>query len=223
MNNTAPTTVLILREAARLFSTKGFYGTSTREIADAVGIRQPSLFHHFSSKLEIARALFEYDYERSPALQRRPELPDASAPVQLFQITRREVLAQLTSDYDLRALYFSALLDEPDFANWRAIHQQALRDVEEIYRQGVEDGDFVDHEPALVVEVMNSMITQAVRWASEQQDRTTPDEVAEMTLRMVLKRPSRIPSIRKEANRLLRLFENPWPEELNAASRRLPA
>ncbi|HRD62559.1 MAG TPA: helix-turn-helix domain-containing protein, partial [Nocardioides sp.] len=121
-----PTTELILREAARLFSSKGFHGTSTREIADAVGIRQPSLFHHFPSKHAIAEALFQYDYDRSPGLQLRPELPDATPPVRLFQITRREVLVELTSAYDLRGLYLSALMDDPEFAHWRATYEQSL-------------------------------------------------------------------------------------------------
>ena len=36
----------ILLEASLLFAQRGFFGTSTRDIADAVRIRQPSLFHH---------------------------------------------------------------------------------------------------------------------------------------------------------------------------------
>ncbi|MFD8382255.1 TetR/AcrR family transcriptional regulator [Streptomyces sp. NPDC059679] len=37
----------ILTEAALLFRRHGYRGTSTRQIAEAVGIKQPSLFHHF--------------------------------------------------------------------------------------------------------------------------------------------------------------------------------
>jgi AcrR family transcriptional regulator len=43
----------ILREASRLFATRGYYGSSTRDIAAAVGIQQPSLFHHFPHKQAI--------------------------------------------------------------------------------------------------------------------------------------------------------------------------
>ena len=56
-NEEVPTRERILREASRLFARKGFHGTSTREIADAVEIRQPSLFHHFPTKRDIMAAL----------------------------------------------------------------------------------------------------------------------------------------------------------------------
>ena len=47
----------ILVHAARLFGRHGYHGTTTREIADAVGIRQPSLFYHFSAKHVILSEL----------------------------------------------------------------------------------------------------------------------------------------------------------------------
>jgi len=43
----------ILDAAAELFSTQGFANTSTRAIAEAVGIRQSSLYHHFGTKDDI--------------------------------------------------------------------------------------------------------------------------------------------------------------------------
>ncbi len=43
----------ILKSATELYASKGFDGTSVRDIADKVGLSVPGMFHYFSSKEEI--------------------------------------------------------------------------------------------------------------------------------------------------------------------------
>ncbi|MDT5027863.1 MAG: TetR/AcrR family transcriptional regulator, cholesterol catabolism regulator [Micromonosporaceae bacterium] len=48
---------VILHAAAKLFAAKGVSASTVREIADAVGMRSGSLYHHFDSKASMVEAI----------------------------------------------------------------------------------------------------------------------------------------------------------------------
>jgi len=49
----------IVAAASRLFAERGFRGTTTRELASAVGVTEPVLYEHFRSKRDLYRAIIE--------------------------------------------------------------------------------------------------------------------------------------------------------------------
>jgi len=49
----------IVHAAIRLFAEKGFRGTTTRELAAAVGVSEPILYEHFRTKRDLYTAIIE--------------------------------------------------------------------------------------------------------------------------------------------------------------------
>ena len=73
------TRVRILEAAARMFVERGFEATSIRDIAAAVGISNPSLYHHFPSKIAILEQLLVEPLARSQqAVQEAASLSGAA-------------------------------------------------------------------------------------------------------------------------------------------------
>ena len=65
----------IIDEALTLFSVTGFKGTSVKNIADAVGIKDSSLYKHFKSKREIFDTIVAKVGEKMQALSENVGIP----------------------------------------------------------------------------------------------------------------------------------------------------
>jgi AcrR family transcriptional regulator len=200
-----PTRLRILHEGSRLFAAKGYHGTSTRDIASAVGIRQPSLFHHFRSKQAIAEALLELDLVPSVADATHLASAAGSPAVRLFRYVQDDVLRGVRSPFDLRGLYFSDLLTEPEFARWGRMVDELHAAVRELVRQGIDAGDFVDVDPEFAVVAVNALVLEALRSSAGSNRRAAstasgaPGQAARFVLRALLRDQDRLPGVQAEA------------------------
>jgi AcrR family transcriptional regulator len=73
----AQTRANILGKAKALFATKGYAGTSAREISAAAGVTVGAMFHHFESKLALFQNVFEdleLEMDAHAKAASRPEL-----------------------------------------------------------------------------------------------------------------------------------------------------
>ncbi len=81
----------ILDRSLDLFAEHGFFGTSMRQIARAVGIRESAIYHHFSSKQAILHALLQ---ELGPG--RANSFRQLDVVAMMRAVGGREVLRQIT-------------------------------------------------------------------------------------------------------------------------------
>lgn len=84
----------VLRGAARLFVKKGFEATTTRDIAEAAGMRSGSPFYHFRSKLDLLKAVILEGLANSDARQ-QAAIAGVADPLERLRILVRTHLASL--------------------------------------------------------------------------------------------------------------------------------
>ncbi len=86
----------IVEEALSLFSINGFQGTSVKRIAEAVGIKDSSLYKHFSSKQEILDTIVQTMRQRIESMSDVFGVPaddDIAQAVKLYATFDEEKLA----------------------------------------------------------------------------------------------------------------------------------
>jgi AcrR family transcriptional regulator len=88
----------ILDEALTLFSKNGYDGVSVKDIANAVGIKDSSLYKHFKSKYEIFETIIQQMGNRVEEMHNKLQVPDArSQDVSLcFANMTTETLVEIT-------------------------------------------------------------------------------------------------------------------------------
>ena len=199
-----PTRERILVEASRLFATRGFLGTSTRDIATAFGIQQPSMYSHFASKQAIAEELLRRDLTAGMDAMRRIVSDGGGAGLELYRYLTWEVRHDLESPFDLRSLYFGEILSLPEFAEGRKLLKKYDAQILAILKRGIADGELLDIDPDFAKRAIDAVILEAIRSSALGRRVPTdePDLAASFVLRALLAKPARLASIRAAARRL---------------------
>jgi AcrR family transcriptional regulator len=175
----------ILAAASRLFAERGYDGTSTRQIADAVGIRQPSLFHHFASKQAIMEELLELTYAAPADEAERLAAEPGAAADRLGAYVRWDVGYTLSLPYDLSAAVAGDVLEQPAFARFRADRDRLHAARRRIIEQGMAAGEFVAMDAAYAQQLVAAVALQTIRLRLG-----GPDAAAAFVLRGLGHRPA---------------------------------
>jgi AcrR family transcriptional regulator len=103
----------ILDSATRLFAAQGVAGTAIQEVADAVGIRKPSLLYYFGNKEGLRDAVLEelLGHWREAL----PRLLQAATGEDQFEAVIGELVDFFQTDPDRARLLFREMLDRPDY------------------------------------------------------------------------------------------------------------
>ncbi|HEV8542127.1 MAG TPA: TetR/AcrR family transcriptional regulator [Verrucomicrobiae bacterium] len=136
----------ILRVALDLFSSRGFYRTTTRQISRKAGIAEGTLFNYFATKEDLALYFFEQELEKLIQWFER-EKPLRKAPLveKLFAIVHRH-LEQISPFEDfVGAVYLRALQPasklHPISLDSQSLNLRYLRFIREVLAEAENEGE----------------------------------------------------------------------------------
>lgn len=151
----------ILRAATELFARQGFNGTTTREIADRVGVEETILFRLFPSKRELYWAVI--DEKRRTTSAPKPlesQLTSETNERKMFTTIAEGILERNTKDSTLtRLLLFSGLeeheLSERFFQTYIAEYYETLAGY---VRRRIQQGAYHNVDPLLAARAFLGMV-----------------------------------------------------------------
>lgn len=198
-----PAREAILLAGAELFAAQGFAGTTTREIAEHVGIRQPSLFYHFRQKQDILFGIIEAASsiwaEFLGQLEKRP----GPAPVRLYELMRFDFLQLMTEPYGIGQLM---VLPELRSGVFKKAVQTRRRRIISTYRklikQGIADQDFCNSDVEISTQTVFGMGEAIWSWyepSAKKRPEQISEQIADLAMRSLLRQPGRLTSIKKAA------------------------
>ena len=154
----------ILEAAARLFADVGYSATTTRQIADAVALRQGSLFHYFARKDDMLAELL--DRNVSPGLEFASLLGTVDAPgeVKLFTLLRRDVANLCSGPYNFAALQLLPEAKLERFEQFWVKRAKLRRRYLQLIRQGAVDGSFIIDDAELATDIVLGMVESTIVW-----------------------------------------------------------
>jgi AcrR family transcriptional regulator len=153
----------IVKAAAGVFDSEGYHTTNLETVAQAAGIKKPTLYHYFSSKDEI---LFEIHEELIDHLIAKQEARSGMSASDVL----REVIADVMENISLRREYTRVFFEH--FRELAPEHRATIaarRDryaamIEAEIQRGIESGEFRPIDVRLTMLAFFGMLNWAYQW-----------------------------------------------------------
>jgi AcrR family transcriptional regulator len=152
----------LTRIAARLFAERGYQGTSLADLADAVGMQKPSLYHHIASKEDL---LWDVAQEGAAAFHAALDaVPAADRPSDRIREALRAHLAVVAGQLDVATVFvrewrFLTGERRDAFVAERRRYEERIR---VLFREGVEGSEL---RTDLDVATAALLFLSAANWA----------------------------------------------------------
>jgi AcrR family transcriptional regulator len=174
----------LTRTAARLFAERGYQGTSLADLAEALGMQKPSLYHHIASKEDL---LWETLRDGAAAFHAALDgIPDDLPPVDKIRAALRGHLRVVAEQLDVATVFvqewrYLERARREEFVAERRRYEERIR---ELLREGRDLGDLrSDLDDAAAALLFLSAANWAYTWLKPGRD---TDELADRFLALLV-------------------------------------
>lgn len=153
----------IVLVAMRLFSQRGFRGTTTREIAAAAGVSEAMVFRHFATKSELYSAILDHKaclHDSMDPLQKVSAAIERRDDRAVFEGIALDALEKHDCDPEFQRLLLHSALEQHELAHmfWEKFVRRVYRSLGSYIRERQREGAIKEVEPALVVRAFIGMV-----------------------------------------------------------------
>jgi AcrR family transcriptional regulator len=130
----------LTRIAARLFAERGYQGTSLADLAQQLGMRKPSLYHHIASKEDL---LWEIAQDGAVAFHTALDGVPAGPAPERIRLALRAHLAVVAGQLDTATVFVREwrYLEGDRRVRFLAERRRYEERVRDLFREGVERGE----------------------------------------------------------------------------------
>jgi AcrR family transcriptional regulator len=179
----------LVAAAVEAFASKGFHGTTTRDIAAAAGMSPAALYVHHRSKEELLHRISRTGHDRVLALVREAVAGAADPEQQLLAVLHAFVVHHAEGHTGARVVNYELSALSPDHLGEIAATRRAIeQEMRAVVEAGVASGAFTTAHPQMTALALLSLGIDVARWYRDEGE-WTPEEIADhycdLALRMV--------------------------------------
>lgn len=179
----------LLDKATQLFAEQGYESTTLLDIAQALGISRPALYHYVSSKDDLLAMLVEQvSHGLSLVLENLSARDDLSPTQKLCNVVALLVRQRAEHPAQFRILdRAETVLPEPVGTQHRDAKRKVLRGVTAVIEAGIEAGEFRPVDPRTTALSLLGMCNWVAWWFSRGSDvDAVVDTVADLATAMLV-------------------------------------
>lgn len=179
----------LVAAAVEAFASKGFHGTTTRDIAAAAGMSPAALYVHHRSKEDLLYLISRTGHERTLELVRDAVATSTDPVRQLLAVVRGFTAHHARGHTSARIVnYELAALSPPHLSDIAGIRRAIEQEMRQVVEAGVAAAAFHTPNPRMTALALLSLGIDVARWYRDEGE-WSPEEIADyycgLALRLV--------------------------------------